>query len=72
MPVTEVLINTPAVRMYIDRDELPKLADIVSEGQEDMHDFNMSLKRLFQEQYIDKATALHASLNPSRLEKMLM
>ena len=72
VPATEVLINTPAVRMYIERNEVEKLADIVAAGQGEMHDFNFSLKRLFKEQYIDQATALHASLNPDRLAQMLM
>ncbi|MCK4850256.1 MAG: PilT/PilU family type 4a pilus ATPase [Phycisphaerae bacterium] len=72
VPATEALINTAAVRMYIERNEVEKLADIVAEGQGDMHDFNLSLKRLFEEQYIDRATALHASLNPTRLAQMLM
>ena len=72
MPATEVLINTAAVRMYIERNEVEKLTDVVGAGQDNMHDFNLSLKRLFDEQYIDKATALHASLNPNRLAQMLM
>ena len=72
VPATEVLINTAVVRMYIERDELEKLTDVVAAGQDEMHDFNISLKRLFDAQYVDKATALHASLNPSRLTQMLM
>ena len=72
VPATEVLINTAVVRMYIERNEVEKLAEVVAEGQGDIHDFNLSLKRLFEEHYIDKATALHASLNPSRLEQMLL
>jgi len=71
VPATEVLINEPAVRMYIERDEINKLGDIVADGHGDMHDFNSSLRGLLFQEYIDKSTAMKASLNPSKLETML-
>ena len=72
IPATEVLINSAAVRMYIERNDVEKITDLVAAGQDDMHDFNLSLKSLFERQYIDRATAIHASLNPHRLAQMLM
>jgi len=72
VPATEVLINTPVVRRYIEKNEVERLGEVVAAGQGDMHSFNFSLKRLFKENYIDKATALHASLNPNLLAQMLI
>jgi len=71
VPATEVLINTPGVRMYIERGEENKLEDIVAAGEDGMRNFNMSLQELYKENLIDRRTALRASLHPERLRTML-
>ncbi len=71
VPATEVLINNAVVRMYIERKEENKLADLVASGQDGMHDFNSSLRRLLFDEMIDKETAMRASLNPNKLETMI-
>ena len=72
VPATEVLLNTPVVREYIrDKDKESDLGDIVAEGQDGMHDFNMSLMQLCDDSLIGMDTALRASLKPESL-KMLV
>lgn len=71
MPTTEVLLNTPVVRKYIrDKEKESNLGDIVAEGQDGMHDFNMSLMELCDKNFIGMDGALRASLKPESL-KML-
>ncbi|MBN1588167.1 MAG: PilT/PilU family type 4a pilus ATPase [Pirellulales bacterium] len=71
VPATEVLINTPAVKMYIERGEENKLEGIVESGEDGMRSFNFSLQELHQNEFIDRATALKASLHSEKLRTML-
>jgi twitching motility protein PilT len=71
-PATEVLINTPAVKMYIEKSEENKLPEVIESGTKDgMRNFNYSLKKLLDKKYIDEETALKASLKPEKLDRML-
>ena len=72
IPATEVLINTPAVKMYIEKSEENKLPEVMESGTKDgMRNFNYSLKKLLDQKYIDQETALKASLKPEKLDRML-
>jgi len=71
VPATEVLINTPAVKMYIERGEENRLESIIESGEDGMRSFNFSLQELHKNEYIDRATALRASLHPDKLRTML-
>jgi twitching motility protein PilT len=72
IPASEVLINTPAVKMYIEKSEENKLPEVIENGTKDgMRNFNHSLKELLDKKYIDEETALKASLKPETLDRML-
>ncbi|MHC4537089.1 MAG: hypothetical protein ACYS6K_24330, partial [Planctomycetota bacterium] len=72
IPATEVLINTPAVKMYIEKSEENKLPEVMEKGgKEGMRNFNKSLKKLLDQKYIDEETAFEASLKPEKLDRML-
>lgn len=72
IPATEVLINTPAVKMYIEKSEENKLPEVMENGAKDgMRNFNQSLKKLLDKKYIDEETALKASLKPEKLDRIL-
>jgi len=72
IPAAEVLINTPAVKMYIEKGEENRLPEVMESGTKDgMRNFNYSLKRLLDKKLIDEETALKASLKPEQLDRML-
>ena len=76
IPTTEVLVNTPVVKEYLrDAERDQEIADLITGekvGSDDgSHDFNYSLKRLFQRDVIDQETALQASLRPEQLKMAL-
>ena len=71
VPATEVLINTSGVKMYIERGEENKLEDILESGEDGMRTFNFSLQELCKNDFIDRGTALRASLHPDRLRTLL-
>lgn len=72
IPATEVFINTPAVRMYLkDKDKEGQLADVIKEGHDGMHSFNMSLARLIQEGHIGITQAKSYSHSPQELEMLV-
>ena len=71
IPATEVLVNTSGVKMYIERGEENKLEDIIESGEDGMRNFNLSLKELYKNEFIDRSTAIRASLHPDRLRTLL-
>ncbi|MBN2216344.1 MAG: PilT/PilU family type 4a pilus ATPase [Pirellulales bacterium] len=71
VPATEVLLNTPAVKMYIERGEESRLETIIESGEDGMRSFNFSLQELHKNEFIDRATAMRASLHPDKLRTML-
>ena len=72
VPATEVFINTPAVRQYLrDKDKESQLADVIKEGHDGMHSFNMSLARLVSEGHIGIREAKAYSHNSQELEMLI-
>lgn len=72
IPATEVFINTPGVRQYLREEEKePQLADVIRSGEDEMHNFNMSLARLISEGYISISKAKAHSRNAQELEMLL-
>jgi len=72
IPATEVFINTPAVRQYLkEKEKESQLADVIKEGNDGMHSFNMSLARLIGEGHIGITEAKAYSHNPQELEMLI-
>ena len=72
IPATEVFINVPSVRQYLkEKEKESELADVIKEGQEGMHSFNMSLARLIREGHIGIAEGKSRSHNPQELEMLI-
>jgi twitching motility protein PilT len=72
IPATEVFINTPAVRQYLkEKEKESQLADVIKEGHDGMHSFNMSLARLISEGHIGVTQAKSYSHNPQELEMLI-
>ncbi|MCK4999828.1 MAG: PilT/PilU family type 4a pilus ATPase [Anaerohalosphaera sp.] len=72
IPATEVFINTPSVSQYLrEKEKETALADVIKEGHEDMHSFNMSLARLIGEGHIGINEARSYSHNSQELEMLL-
>lgn len=72
IPATEVFINVPSVRQYLrEKEKESQLADVIKEGYEGMHSFNMSLARLIAEGHIGIPQAKSYSHNPQELEMLV-
>lgn len=68
VPATEVFINTPSVRQYLrEKEKESELSDVIKEGHDGMHSFNMSLARLIKEGHIGIDKAKTYSHNPQEL-----
>lgn len=72
IPATEVFINTPSVRQYLkEKEKESQLSDVIKEGHDGMHSFNMSLARLIKEGHIGIIQAKSYSHNPQELEMLV-
>ena len=72
IPATEVFVNTPSVRQYLkDKEKESQLSDVIAEGHDGMHSFNMSLARLISEGHIGVTKAKAYSHNPQELEMLV-
>lgn len=72
VPATEVFINTPSVRQYLrEKEKESELPDVIKEGYDGMHSFNMSLARLINEGHIGITQAKAHSHNPQELEMLM-
>ena len=72
IPATEVFINVPSVRQYLREEEKEsELSDVIKEGHDGMHSFNMSLARLIKEGHIGVTQAKAYSNNPQELEMLI-
>jgi twitching motility protein PilT len=72
VPATEVFINTPSVRQYLrEAEKESELSDVIKEGHDGMHSFNMSLVRLINEGHIGINEAKAHSHNPQELEMLM-
>jgi twitching motility protein PilT len=68
VPATEVFINTPSVRQYLrEKEKESELSDVIKEGHDGMHSFNMSLARLINAGHIGIDKAKTYSHNPQEL-----
>ena len=69
VPATEVLINTSVVREYIcDKERTNDLEEVIAEEKEGMYDFNSSLTRLLENDYVFRDVAIGSSLKPEQLQ----
>ena len=72
IPATEVFINTPSVRQYLrEKEKESELSDVIKEGHDGMHSFNMSLARLINEGHIGINEAKAYSHNPQELAMLI-
>lgn len=74
IPALEILINTPACRKYIlegREGELHQVINSTEAQQAGMIDFNGSLVKLVEEEYIHTRVAMEATPNPDELQMRL-
>ena len=72
VPATEILVVTPTVKDFIQKDELEQIYELVKKGSfNNMTTMNMSLYKLFNEGKISQEIALQYSDNKSELEQMM-
>lgn len=72
VPATEILVVTPTVKDFIQKDELEQIYELVKKGSfNNMTTMNMSLYRLFNEGKISQEVALTYSDNKSELEQLM-
>ena len=72
LPAAEVLVVTPTVKDFIERDELENVYNLVRKGSFDnMITMNMALFNLLESEKITKEVALSYSDNKSELEQLL-
>ena len=72
VPATEVLINTPLVRDKIRDEEEEDLPSIIKANPDSgMHNFNQSLARMVNDNWIDRRIALNYAQNREALDALL-
>ncbi len=72
LPATEILVVTPTVKDFIQKDELEQIYELVKNGSfNNMTTMNMSLYKLYNEEKISKETALTYSDNKPELEQLM-
>ncbi len=71
-PATEILVVTPTVKDFIQKDELEQIYELVKNGSfNNMTTMNMSIYKLYNEGKISKEVALTYSDNKSELEQLM-
>ena len=72
VPAAEILVVTPTVKDFINKDEIDQVYELVKKGSfNNMTTMNMSLFKLFNEGIISQEVALGYSDNKSELEQMM-
>ncbi|CDE99373.1 twitching mobility protein [Clostridium sp. CAG:813] len=72
LPATEILVVTPTVKDFIQKDELEQIYELVKNGSfNNMTTMNTSLYKLYNEEKISKETALTYSDNKPELEQLM-
>jgi twitching motility protein PilT len=72
LPAVEVLVVTPTVKDFIQKNELEKIYELVKKGSfNNMTTMNMSLFKLYDEGKITKETAIAYSDNKQEIEQMM-
>lgn len=71
VPACEVLIVTPTVKDFIEKDQLEEIYELVKKGGfNNMITMNMSLYKLYERDFITEETALMYSDNKNELQQM--
>ena len=71
VPACEVLIVTPTVKDFIEKDQLEEIYELVKKGGfNSMITMNMSLYKLYERDFITEETALMYSDNKNELQQM--
>lgn len=71
-PACELLVATPTIKDFIEKDELEQIYSLVSKGSfNEMLTMNMSLHKLFLDESISEEEALDKSDNKNELKQML-
>jgi len=72
VPATEILVVTPAVKDYIEKNEIEKIYELINDGvTSGMTSMNMSMLKLVKANLISRETAIESSNNPNELKHML-
>ncbi len=72
IPALEILVSTPTVKDFIEKDELEQIYALVKKGSfNEMITMNMSLLKLVQNDIITKDDAINSSENKIELQQML-
>ncbi len=72
VPATEILVVTPAIRNYIEKNEIDNIYEMLKIGDYDgMMSMNQSLHRLVSANIVKEEDALQASDSPNELRQML-
>ncbi len=70
-PACEVLVVTPTVKDFIQKDKLEEIYDLVKKGSfNNMITMNTSLYQLYEQDYISEETAMAYSDNKNELQQM--
>jgi twitching motility protein PilT len=70
-PACEILVSTPTVKDFIEKDELEQIYDLVRKGSfNDMLTMNMSLFKMVESGVVSKEEALEQTDNKNELEQM--
>ena len=71
-PACEVLVVTPTVKDFIEKDKLEEVYELVKKGSfNNMITMNASIYRLFEQGVITEETAINYSDNKNELQQML-
>jgi len=71
-PACEILVATPTIKDFIEKDELEQVYSLVSKGSfNDMLTMNMSLHKMVLDEIITQEEALEKSDNKNELKQLL-
>ncbi|MBQ3819764.1 PilT/PilU family type 4a pilus ATPase [bacterium] len=72
IPACEILVVTPTVKDFVEKDKLDEVYDLVKKGSfNNMITMNMSLHRLWENDLITQEAAMNFSDNKNELQQML-
>jgi twitching motility protein PilT len=73
VPAVEILVMNPAARQLLAEARDAEMLEVIRSGEhEGMQDFNKSLLRLIEKDFVDPKVAYDASPNPEELKMLLM
>ena len=72
LPACEIMINTPPIQDYINRNRLDEIRDLMKDGATSgMTTLNNSIYQLYREDKITQEDAIYFSDNPNEIQQML-